>query len=200
MGKLEYRVSAGGSDEYRYLVEKCLAFKKIWLRETGRLPGRLGTPETQRFFQSLNFQEKTCDHDIGAVAHCLYLNEKPVGIELGMLCNNDYYSYLGAIDWDFRKYSPGKVQMEFAQRWAAEEGIRRFDFLNDPSDYKSYWTNSKQDLVSLNIPLTLKGYAYSRVWKTIVRPRLKLFYHKTGAANRELINKASSLLGAGFKS
>lgn len=198
-GKLDYRVVPAGTAEFGSLLAQCLEFKKVWLSETGRLAGNLGTPDTLAFFQSLGAQTQNGKPVSGAVVQSLSVEGEVVGIEFGMICNGDYSSYLGGINWEWRKFSPGKVQMEFAQRWAKENGIRRFDFLSDPSDYKSFWTNSTHELLSVSIPLSAKGYIHSRIWKSWVRPRLKRFYHKTGAGNRILLNRISQLLGARFK-
>ncbi|MEL7429983.1 MAG: GNAT family N-acetyltransferase, partial [Pseudomonadota bacterium] len=165
-GKLDYRVVPAGTKEFGTLLAQCLEFKKVWLSETGRLAGNLGTPETLAFFQSLGAQTRNGQPVSGAVVQSLSVDGEVVGIEFGMICGGDYYSYLGGINWEWRKFSPGKVQMEFAQRWAKENGIRRFDFLSDPSDYKSFWTNSKHELLSVSIPLSAKGYIHSRIWKS----------------------------------
>ncbi len=195
-GALEYEVVAAGSDRYRELVQTCLDFKQVWLAETGRRAGVLADIETARYFADLASETANGKIVSGAVMHCLSVDGEPIGLEMGMIWNGDYYSYLGAIDWEWRAYSPGKVQMEFAQRWAKEAGLKRFDFLSDPSDYKAYWTNTSQSLVSLNIPITLKGQLYCRVWKAHLKPKLKQFYHKTAASNRIWFNRAFYLLSS----
>ena len=111
-------------------------------------------------------------------------SDAAIAMELGMRFHEDYYCFLGAIDLAYQKYSPGKVQMESAQRWAIETGIRRFDFLNDPSTYKSSWTNATEPLTASYVPLTSLGQIYCRLWMAGLRPSLRALYHGIGPAWR----------------
>jgi len=48
-------------------------------------------------------------------------------------------------------------------------------------------------VTSRNIPVTYKGFIYSQLWKTYLRPKLKTIYHFAGTKNRERLNKAVSI-------
>ena len=189
-GSLSYVVREGGSEEFRRLVHLGLSMKCEWLKNTGRRQGILGLDSTTEFLSSLPGKLDTSGGiGEGAVAHALLLDHKPVSIEIGMLDGSDYHSFLGAIDWQLRDFSPGKVQLEFAQKWAHDIGIKRFDFLNDPSAYKKYWTNDFIALDSRSVPLTAAGYMYCMFWRSSLKPLVKQFYQNTGSVNRELINR-----------
>lgn len=187
-GELSYEVIEAGTDEYKSCVERALEMKKQWLIKTGRTPGILDDNCTREMFK--NLKKVGTPIKSGPVAHALKLDNNAIALELGMIKANRYYSYLGAIDWAYKDFSPGKVQLEMSQEWSMKQGIQYFDLLHDPSDYKSSWSNLSHKVVSTNIPITYKGYIYSQLWKTYIRPKLKSIYHFTGTRNRERLNKA----------
>jgi len=190
LGRLDYHVHSAGTPEYRELVAWSLEMKSKWLEGTGRKPGLIAEETTKQMFEELlMFQNPDAQVGNGVCIHALELNGKPVATEIGMHFKGHYYSYLGAIDMDWKEFGPGKIQMELAQQWAFEKGIQCFDLLHDPSDYKKSWITKRQPLVSRNIPLTLQGYAYAMLWKTHIRPRLKAIYHFTGANTRSKLNR-----------
>lgn len=198
VGVLDYKIHKAGSDEFKNNVKLALEMKTKWLTETGRKPGLLAEQRTLQMFTDLEagFTESTLNSEAenSAFIHVLYLDEKPIAIEIGMIKSSHYYSYLGAIDWAYKDYAPGKVQMEMAQQWAMEKGIQFFDLLHDPSEYKNSWSNKKHPVMNKNIPMSVKGYAYNILWKTYMRPKIKSLYHFAGADKREKFNKYIGLI------
>lgn len=193
-GSLTYKVHNAETEEYSNLISLALEMKKQWLLETGRKPGILADACTKAMFTNLQMSQSSKQDQIaGSMVHALFLNDLPVAIEFGMIENSRYYSYLGAIDWDWKDYSPGKVQLAMAQEWCMNEGIKNFDLLHDPSKYKSSWTNHTHKVISRNIPITYKGYIYSKLWKTHIRPKLKTIYHFAGTRNRDRLNKLAGI-------
>ena len=176
-----------GTAEYKTLIPIALEMKTQWLLETGRKPGILADQCTAAMF--CNMESVNSTHVSGPLVHVLNLNGEPIAIELCMVHANRYYSYLGAIDWTWKDFGPGKMQMAMAQEWAMNQGLKNFDLSHDPSEYKTSWSNHTHKVISTNIPITQKGYIYSKVWKTYLRPKLKKMYHFTSAKNRERLNK-----------
>ena len=187
-GDITYDVIKPSADGFEHLVERALDMKKQWLLETGRTSGLLDEKCTREMFKSLKSSSTS-----GPVVHALKLNGNPIAIELGMIKADRYYSYLGAIDWHYKDLSPGKVQIEMSQEWSMSRGMKYFDLLHDPSDYKTSWSNLKHKVISRNIPVTYKGFIYSQLWKTHIRPKIKKIYHFAGTKNRERLNKAVSI-------
>jgi len=190
-GNVSYNVVEAGTSAYKDLVERALDMKKQWLLETGRKAGILDDKATRAMLKNLKPSPKSVKS--GAIVHELKLDGKPIAIELGMIKKDRYYSYLGAIEWTYKDFSPGKVQIEMSQEWSMKQGIQNFDLLHDPSDYKSSWSNHTHKVTSRNIPVTYKGFIYSQLWKTYLRPKLKTIYHFAGTKNRERLNKAVSI-------
>lgn len=178
LGVLDYRILVPGSDDYKRQLDLCLSLKQEWLKGTGRLGGDVFDPRFAAFLGDLG--EVHGEDEGGVFLHELTLDGVPIALEVGMRFHGDYYCFLGAIDMAYHKYSPGKVQMESSQRWAIESGIRRFDFLNDPSTYKSSWTNTTEPLSACYIPFNSLGHLYCRHWMAGLRPHVRALYHRIG--------------------
>ncbi len=202
MGAVDYEIHFGGTDEYVELVALALKWKKEWLSQTGRRATVLSMDTTRQFISNLSGSPEnssSMNKDAllqGAVLGALTLDGKPIGIEIGMCLNGHYYSYLGAFDWEYKKMSPGKIQIEMAQQWACEVGLRKFDFLGDPADYKSTWTDMEGALESRSVPRTIRGYFYCMFWKAHLRPWARKIFNRLSATNRSRLLK---MLGIGEK-
>ena len=195
LGELSYEVHGGGSDAFLHLVDRALDMKQEWLRETGRRASIVASSETRSFLEALTGAKREDERGYtGAVAHGLLLDGRPIAVEIGLMQAEHYYVYLGAFDWDLRDYSPGKVQMEMSQQWAFGEGVRLYDFLGDPADYKLSWTDTEYRIHSCAIPLSNFGYAYCRLWKAALRPLIKSNLERLSPRYRKIVLAAASRL------
>lgn len=193
-GELAYEVASGGTDRYHDLVRQTLSMKRTWLESTGRSSNTISSGLTDAFLASLSGQERNArGYPEGAFAHALTLDGKPIATEIGLVMDRHYYSFLGAFDLDWQHFSPGKVQIESAQKWAKSAGISTFDFLADPSTYKSHWTRSTQPLHSRSVPLSGLGVLYCSIWKSFMRPALKSAYFNMSPDRRRVVSSISSI-------
>lgn len=188
LGNLSYDVILGNDPQYAGLVKHALHMKNVWLKNTGRNMDVISHPHTGIFLQQLSGAEqepnKNPQPPQGAILGVLKLDDQAIAIEIGACLGRHYYSYLGAFDWRYRNYSPGKIQIQEAQKWAMSVGIEYFDFLGDPADYKSSWTDRQFKLQSRSIPLSTVGYFYSKIWKSNLRPMGKSMFHKFSVSTR----------------
>lgn len=193
-GAVEHQAVLGGTPEFDALISEALVMKAKWLEETGRSSESLLSKQTETFLKALKGHEAKGDMPPqGAVAHVLRVDGKSVGIELGMTMGRHYYSYLGAFDWAWKDFSVGKIQIEMTQKWAMEAGIHMFDFLGDPSAYKSNWTQTTQSLKNRNVPLSIKGFLYVVIWRCYFRPIVKKAYAAMGANWRKKLSDVISI-------
>ncbi len=188
-GELEFEVHFYQSAEFAELTEAAVRLKRIWLRETDRHSQALFDEESMRFLSSLGQYLPQFQPLEGPVVHVLKLDGKPIAIEIGMLRKRHYYSYLGAIDLQWAQYAPGTVQIEMSQKWALENGVEKFDFLSDPSEYKKSWTNSIVPVKTRYIPVSAQGYFYCSVWKAQLKPVLRNIYQRSNPNIRRQIHK-----------
>lgn len=196
LGVVTYEVSYGNSARYAELVAMALDMKLEWLDKTGRSSGELEHADTAKFLANLSGTEQGLSgYPEGAVAHALCIDGRPIAIEVGMMMRRHYYSYLGAFDWSWGEHSPGKVQIEAAQKWAKSVGLEKFDFLGDPAEYKEQWTGATRLVHSRSIPKTAIGFLYCAVWKSRLRPQLKNAYKNMGADRRKISWQVMKLVG-----
>jgi CelD/BcsL family acetyltransferase involved in cellulose biosynthesis len=195
-GEIAYEVVPGGTDRYREIVQQTLEMKRSWLEFTGRSSSAISSDLTEGFLASLTGREQNAAGvPEGAFTHALTLNDKPIATEIALVMGKHHYSFLGAFDLDWQSYSPGKVQIESAQQWAKDVGLSKFDFLGDPSGYKSYWAGTEQPLASRAIPLTGRGMLYCRIWKSLLRPALKSAYANMSPNGRRIVTNIAANSG-----
>ena len=197
LGILGYETHYGGSKRFAELVALGLEWKNVWLNQTGRRAAVLSDERTKELLSSLAGHEGTeYNSPTGAIIGVLTLDEQPIALEIGLGETGRFYSYLGAFNWDFKSYSPGKLQIEETQRWAKAVGFKTFDFLGDPAEYKSAWTNSTDALESRSIALTARGFLYCVFWKAYLRPIVRVVFNKLKPEYR---SKLLILIGMGEK-
>ena len=192
-GETKYEILGASDDGYSALVQECMEMKRKWLVMTGRNKGVLFDPKAAEFFKNIPQSGEDFGGN-GPLVHSYSIDGEPVAMELGFYKDKHYYSYLGAINLDWQNYSPGKVQIEAAQKWAKSSGFKNFDFLGDPSEYKKNWTNYHEPLECRYIPISVFGTAYCRLWKANISPKLRYFYHNTGSDMRNLITRVMKVL------
>lgn len=192
VGELAYRIHYGGSEQYSTLVRLAVDWKLEWLRHTGRRESVLSSSFFRDFLLNLSGEDTDGSFPEGALIGVLMLDDEPVAIEIGACLSGHYYSFLGAFNWQYKHVSPGKIQIEEHQKWAKSVGIRKFDFLGDPADYKGSLTTSFEELECRSFPKSALGYVYCAVWKARLRPRLKRAFHQLRGQTRvnllELLN------------
>jgi CelD/BcsL family acetyltransferase involved in cellulose biosynthesis len=169
-GTVSFTVVRPNDARYLNWIKDCLRFKKQWLNRTGRISTGLEFAGHGAFLAAL----PQADGDgNGPVLSALLLDGKPVAIEIGFVQHGHYYSYIGGFDWSFRQLSPGKVQMEMTLAWLIDNGVRVFDLLANPSDYKADYSNRTVSLSGHAMSMTRYGKVYASVWQSLLRPALK---------------------------
>ena len=97
--------------------------------------------------------------------------------EIGFLHQSVYYSFLGAMNEQYKSYSPGSCQLLKTIEWAIDNGVEKFDLLAPEDHYKTSWSNNHVDeVVDLILPLTLKGNIWGNLFLKTLRPMLKNAY------------------------
>ncbi|MXN47169.1 GNAT family N-acetyltransferase [Shinella kummerowiae] len=174
-GALTFEVLFPDDAGFAQAIATCLGFKRTWLRETSRYSSGFAFEGFDRFLASLPGERNTLS---GACLSVLKAGDRLVAGELGFLHHGHYYAYLGAFDWDLRDLSPGKVQMDMTVCWLIEQGVKTYDLLGHPADYKESWSNRTLGLETYALPATLAGRAYSGLWTARIRPGLKHIYER----------------------
>lgn len=101
----------------------------------------------------------------------LELNSEIISYHLGFKNEKCYYYYMPAINFDFSKYSPGKIHLYFLFESAFKNRIDIFDHLRGDENYKSGWTNKIQELYYLE---TYSSSFQTRIKSKLVQLKSKL--------------------------
>ncbi|MBL4646503.1 MAG: hypothetical protein COA52_16515 [Hyphomicrobiales bacterium] len=184
LGNVTFKVHYGGTPEYKKLVHQSIAFKLEWLNENGRRMTSFADPRAVEFLAALDGKEAA---EQGAIALALYVDDKPIAIELGFGNFQHYYCYLGSFDWALKDYSPGKIQMEETLKWALSSNLEHIDFLGNYTAYQSDWSNCTAEITGYGIGNTLKGTFYARLWKPTLMPLIKTAFRALPPGIRRLL-------------
>lgn len=138
------------NDAYRALLE---VEKKSWKHEHGTAISSIKRQE--------EFYKELCISTYGAGwLHLLflYLNNKPIAYNMGLLKDNKYYYIKTSFDNDLRRFSPSTLLRAELIKGLINDGIRYFDFPGEPYEWERQWTEELQRHKSLEIyNNTLKG-------------------------------------------
>ena len=173
LGEVGLRMVWPQDPGYTQLLETCVAWKRRWLVETGRLSLGLSKPGFSDFLSRLHGDRTARE---GACLFVLEAGGRPVAIEMGFLSGGHFYAYLAAFDWQHRDLSPGKIATEMVLCWLMQAGYTTYDLLGNPAQYKSSWSNETVALGKSTEPLSLKGALLARPWLTCGAPALKAIY------------------------
>jgi CelD/BcsL family acetyltransferase involved in cellulose biosynthesis len=80
-----------------------------------------------------------------------------------------FYQTGYALDWS--QYQPGQQVIAHAIRAAIDTGMQRFDFLRGTESYKSHWTSTVVDGLTLRIPRGLSGHLEVMAYRVARRIR-----------------------------
>jgi CelD/BcsL family acetyltransferase involved in cellulose biosynthesis len=191
-GDLSFEIVWPDNPEYGPLVRRAIEMKREWLKATGRFNvGMMAGSEN--FLSRLSGSE---EHRSGAVMSVLRVGGQVVAIEIGFLQNKHYYGHIGSFDWDFAAFSPGKIQIEMTIHWLIDQGIARYDFLANATDYKRSWSNLSEPLKSFAVPFSFKGRIYAEAWLPSIKPAIKRAYYAMPAGIRRLMTGVQAIVSA----
>lgn len=179
-GDISLKVLRPGDEGYGDAIARCITLKKTWIKHTGRIGAGLDYDGHARFLAAL---PATVSRD-GGIVFVLKAGPVAAAYEVGFLQDGHYYSYLGAFMWSLRHASPGTLQIEMTLDWLMHQGVRTFDFLGNPMQYKTQWSNREVALTCHIHNLTRAGRLYTSLWVRRIRPRLKSLYHLLPAPAR----------------
>ena len=196
-GIMKFEVHKSGR-HFADLTKIAIDWKLKWLEMHNWPASTMADPKFSAFVASLGDKNNgnQRDHSNHWVIGELSIDGKPIALEIGAIEDDHYYSFLGAYDLDWSRYSPGKVQIESMIGWALEYGIKDFDFLCVTAQYKSDWTDKSIKVDHFTYPLSVKGRLYHSIWLKRLRPAAKYGLEKLSDKQRD---KLMTLLGLGHK-
>ncbi len=186
-GDVQFRMVHGYEDDADYYISLALRMKEQNLKANNVYSSAFATGKMEKFFVSLaqnNYE--------GLLISVLSCDGRVVAVEVGLEQETYYVSHLGVYDWDYYKYSPGKLQMVDTVQYLFERGIQTVDLLPPDDAYKYLLANKTEGIVDYGVPLSLKGELYQRAVLENIRPIAKRL--KNNLASRQVPKKCKKVL------
>lgn len=151
-GAVSFEFSKGGPWA-RHRIGELFELKRAWAQSRSVLSRTIGDDA----FQALVTELVTGRASEQCRISTLFVDEKPIAIELGFVTGGRYLSYLGAYDRAYQEFSPGTLQIERTLEACFAEGMVSFDLLPPDDAYKAEWANMSVPVVAYALPLSSLG-------------------------------------------
>ncbi|MDF2096285.1 GNAT family N-acetyltransferase [Aquibaculum arenosum] len=172
-GTLCFAVHKGGT-RARDLGRRAIDLKVEWMETHGKISRVFA--DAGCLAALLDFLE--CEESGGFVSE-LNLDGHPIALEIGFISKDHYYSFLGAMDADYARYSPGHLQLLETLRWCFDTDITVFDLLPSDSAYKRAWATHFATENEWIHACTFRGMLYADLIVRGVMPLLRRLYART---------------------
>ncbi len=185
-GVMKFEVHKSGR-HFSELAKIAIDWKLKWLEMHNWPTNTMADPKFINFITSLgadNFGNQRQQPSHWVIGE-LSIDGVPIALEIGAVEKQHYYSFLGAYDVEWARYSPGKVQIELMIGWALEYGIEEFDFLCVAAQYKSDWTDKSIQVDHFTYPLSVRGRLFHSIWLKRLRPAAKYGLEKLSDNQRD---------------
>jgi len=178
-GDLDFRVHSSGRHAAE-LARVAFDLKIQWMKTHGKVSRIFAHPAFLDALLDFVGQEGS-----GAFVSALSLDDHPIALEIGFAINRCYYSYLGAMDLAFSRFSPGQLQLLESLRWSFENGIETFDFLPSDSEYKRAWAPESTEQSDWIFACSYKGALYGKLVLNSVLPLSRRLYTRAPLSVRK---------------
>jgi len=197
LGVVGFDFNAGAVARER--IGEIFAMKRKWARCNGILSRSIEDPAFERLIADL---AGSMD---GLRISTLLLDGRPVAIELGVVAESRYLSYLCAYDTDFAALSPGVLQMRRTIAAVIAEGVSCFDLMPPADDYKLQWTDRTMPVMALRMTFAKSPViaALARIHAAdlprqaagAIPPRFRPALARAASAGRHFSRAASAVKG-----
>ena len=184
LGNLRFEAIDGASPTFNEYLKIALGFKSKWLEKTGRPTQKLDDTRINQMVSQLGVDTS---HASGVLAFVHFLDDAPVAIEIGFWRLGHYYSFIGSYDWEFGRFSPGKILTEDVLEYLIANDFACYDLLGNPSDYKDNISSETKPIVAFAKGKTLVGSAYASFWRPKIKPSAQQTIASLPVGIRQLI-------------
>jgi len=117
----------------------------------------------------------------------LSVDDQVIAGDLAFIYAGRQYGRLGAFDFAWKSFAPGKLLREECMKWSFEHGQRIFDFRLGEEGYKRAWANREVVHATYLFPRTLGGRLYVAWFSGGLRYWIKKRYEAAPAGLRRFI-------------
>ena len=118
----------------------------------------LAISEYKKFYKGLTEMN---DQSLNIHYSELRIKDTVLATHVGLVDQTTFYYLMPANEVGiWKKYSPGRILLEFIQEWSTQNGLKVFDFTVGGEAYKKQWCNAETPLYETLIASTFKGKIY----------------------------------------
>lgn len=174
---------ATGSSAHRDRVRELFSMKKTWAENNSVISRTIGDEN----FEALVERLVCAANGEPCRVSTLFLDDRPIAIEIGFVVGPRYMSYLGAYDPEFSDFSPGALQLERTVEACFQEGLETFDLLPPGDDYKRSWSTASVRVANFTLPLTHVGLIQEGLVCADIRGRIKSTLNAVPEQHRQVL-------------
>ncbi len=169
LGSVSYEHCSGGG-QARSRAEHAIALKRAQLQASGTVSPAVADPRMTAFFADAAEGRR---RPAGLHVVSLASNADLVAVNVFIGCKDRAALHIAAFDLRFEKASVGALLLERTVAQAFADGFRTFDLLAPAEHYKLRWADGVVNVNDWAVPVSLKGWAFTRLYLGAVRPALK---------------------------
>lgn len=173
----------------RQLAVGAIEMKRAQLKDRALISPAFADQRMTRFFGDA---ADGLGRPSGCTAIALESNGERAAIDVLVGCKDRVATHILAHNSKFERESVGVHLLEHAIARSFAEGYRTFDLLAPADDYKMHWADGVVGVTDWAIPVSVKGWAFTRLYLMLGRPMLKSVVNALPPALRRLVASAMS--------
>ena len=155
-GQVTFATLSPGPDA-QLRTKQALDFKTRALKDQRTFSRAFSNPAFRSFFLDLASGKHA---GTGFQISCVLSGDTLVAAEIGFKSFDAYMSHIGAYNPAFKKFAPGRLQIERTAQLCFEDGLKRYDFLAPDDEYKQAWSTKSVEVLDVGVPITKAGRVY----------------------------------------
>lgn len=172
------------SQEAKPALRLALELKRDWLTAHGHQSAVLGSADWEEAINAICLAPKS-----PMVVALLTCGGKPAAIEVALVNDSCWFSFLGAFAPEYSRFGAGSVLTDHCMRWARDQGLSQFDQLPPAQQYKRRQASHSVGVRDYALPLRLTGNLPLTIG--LMAPSAKWFLSKMPESARSALLKAA---------
>lgn len=154
----------------RELTGLALGLKREWLKERGLVSPALADPRMALFFADVT---EGTSRPSGCEVFALTSNGEAAAVEITLRCMDRIVMHVIVFNLKYEKAGAGVLLLEETIAQAFASGARTFDLLAPGDGYKLDWADAVTGVTDWVLPLSAKGWVFTRLYLGFARPAIK---------------------------
>ena len=172
--RISHSVFYNGSDLQR-IMENVYEGRRSWLHKNGLTSRAFSDPDFKKFVSQLKDSDNC---QVQMIATELKHGDATVAEQIGFIHKNCYYAFMSGWNPEYEQISPGRMHLGEILKTCYAMNLQKADFMIPAVPYKFTWAKEAIGVSDYVLPLTMRGFAYNRIWLNLLRPIAKTLIYK----------------------